>query len=69
MNTGTNRERSAFAQTIAQRAGTAENLALGDQARTMRESFINAFLESAPNPPARGEERVAKPRTVRSPRP
>ncbi len=60
MNTGTNWERSAFAQTIAQRAGTAENLALGDQARTMRESFINAFLESAPNPPARGEGKGGK---------
>lgn len=55
LNTGTNWERHAFATTIAQRAGTAENLALGAQSRTLRDSFINAYLDSAPNPPARGE--------------
>lgn len=55
MNTGTAWERRAFAQTIAERAGTAENLALGEQSRTLRESFINAFLESAPRLPAKGE--------------
>lgn len=46
LNTGTNIERNAFADKIAQRASTAENLALGDEARTLKESFINAFDES-----------------------
>lgn len=43
LNTGTNWERWTFAGAIAQRAGTAENLALGDQARALRQSFIDAF--------------------------
>jgi hypothetical protein len=60
LNTGTNWERHAFATKIAERSQTAENLALGDQARTMRESFINAFLDSAAYPPARGEGKGGK---------
>ncbi len=46
MNTGTNWERWTFAGKIAERAGTAENLALGNQARTIRQSFIDAFEAS-----------------------
>lgn len=46
MSTGTNWERSAFAQTIAERASTAENLALGDEARALRESFIHSFNDA-----------------------
>lgn len=42
-NTGTNFERYTFAQKISQRASTAENLALGDEARRLRDSFIDAF--------------------------
>lgn len=42
-NTGTNFERWTFAHKIAERAGTAENLALGDLARRLRESFIQSF--------------------------
>ena len=55
MNTGTNWERNAFAQTIAERSGTAENLAMGDRARTLRTSFINAFLDSDSYPPSKDD--------------
>jgi hypothetical protein len=51
MNTGTGWERSAFASTIAQRAGTAENLGMGNLARTLKESFITAYEESDTYPP------------------
>lgn len=43
---GTNWERWTFAGTIAQRASTAENLAMGEQARMLRQSFIDAFNEA-----------------------
>lgn len=44
---GTNWERTAFARTIAERSGTAENLALGNQARAIRDGFINAYMDAA----------------------
>lgn len=47
MNTGTAWERWTFAGKIAERASTAENLALGNQARHLRQSFIDAFNDSA----------------------
>lgn len=43
LSTGTNWERWAFAQTIAARASSAENLALGEQARGLRDAFIDAY--------------------------
>ena len=46
LNTGTNWERWAFASTIAGRASTAENLSLGEEARALKEGFIQAFEES-----------------------
>jgi hypothetical protein len=46
LNTGTNWERMSFAETIAQRSSTAENLALGEEARALMDSFITAFEES-----------------------
>ncbi len=46
LNTGTDWERAAFAHTIAGRAATAENLALGESARGLRDSFIDAFENS-----------------------
>lgn len=49
LNTGTTWERWAFAGTIAQRAGTAENLALGDDARALRQAFIDAFEATDPH--------------------
>lgn len=51
VNTGTNWERWAFASTIAQRASTAENLAMGEEARALQDSFIQAFEESGSYPP------------------
>ncbi len=55
MNTGTDWERWTFAGKIADRAGTAENLALGNQARTIRQSFIDAFSNSDDFEPQPGE--------------
>lgn len=48
LNSGTNWERYAFAQTIAQRASAAENLAMGEEARGLRDAFIQAFEDSGP---------------------
>jgi len=42
-NTGTNFERMTFAEKISERASTAENLAMGEQARTLKDSFIDAY--------------------------
>lgn len=47
LNTGTSWERTAFASTIATRAATAENLALGELARSLQDSFVQAFEDSA----------------------
>ncbi len=60
MNTGTDWERWTFAGKIAERAGTAENLALGDQARTIRQSFIDAFSNAGDYAPAHGEGKGGK---------
>lgn len=46
LNTGTAMEQIAFATKIAERASTAENLALGGQSRALKESFIAAYEES-----------------------
>ena len=51
LNTGTNWERWAFATTIASRASTTENLAMGEQARALKDAFIAAFEESDAYPP------------------
>jgi hypothetical protein len=55
MNTGTDWERWTFAGKIADRAGTAENLALGNQARTIRQAFIDAFANADDYRPEAGE--------------
>jgi hypothetical protein len=60
MNTGTSWERHTFASRLAERAGTAENLALGDRARTLRQSFIDAFNDSAKYPPSAEDGRGGK---------
>jgi hypothetical protein len=44
--TGTNFERWTFAQTIAQRASTAENLAMGEGARALLLSFAQGFNDA-----------------------
>lgn len=43
LTTGTAWEASAFASKIAERASTAENLALGNEARGLRDAFIDAY--------------------------
>jgi len=48
-NTGTTWERIAFASTISRRAGTAENLAMGEEARGLREAYIQGFEDSDPD--------------------
>lgn len=55
MNTGTNWERWTFASKIAERSGTAENLAMGDQARAIKMAFIDAFNNADEFPPVKGE--------------
>ncbi len=55
MTTGTAWERAAFAQKVAERASTAENLAMGEAARALRQSFIDAYTDADTNPPAAGE--------------
>jgi hypothetical protein len=42
-NTGTSFERMTFASKISERASTAENLAMGELARSLKDSFIDAF--------------------------
>lgn len=46
LNTGTNWERWAFADKIASRVGTAENLSQGEAARGLKDAFIIAFEEA-----------------------
>lgn len=46
LNTGTDIEREAFASKIAQRASTVENLALGDEARSLKMSYVEAFQDT-----------------------
>ena len=46
LNTGTNWEKWAFATTIATRASAAENLGMGELARSLKDAFITGFEES-----------------------
>ena len=46
LNTGTYMEQAAFATKLAERAATVENLALGDMARELKASYVQAFEES-----------------------
>lgn len=46
LNTGTNFEQMAFAQKVAERAGTVENLAMGENARALKNSYVQAYEES-----------------------
>lgn len=55
MNTGTNWERAAFASTIARRASTAENMAMGEQARGLLQVFVDAFESSDAYAPGKHE--------------
>jgi predicted RNA methylase len=53
--TGTNFERWTFAQTIAQRASTAENLAMGEGARALLLSFSTGFNDAQHFEPHAGQ--------------
>jgi GNAT superfamily N-acetyltransferase len=46
LTTGTSFERHTFAQTIAQRASTAENLAMGERARALLQSFATGYMDA-----------------------
>lgn len=48
---GTNWERYAFASKIASRASAAENLAMGEQARGLKQAFITAYEDAGDFPP------------------
>ena len=50
-NTQTAWERHAFAATMARRASTAENLAMGEQARGLLDAYIEAFEDTEAWPP------------------
>ena len=50
-NTGTSFERWTFASKISERASTAENLAMGDSARRLRDAFVDAFEDPTNGPP------------------
>lgn len=54
-NTGTLWEKYAFATKVARRASTAENLAMGEDARGLLDSFLDAFENSAEYPPSQNE--------------
>ncbi|MGR3823704.1 MAG: LPD38 domain-containing protein [Salipiger marinus] len=49
---GTTWEREAFANRIAAQSGAVENLAMGNEARAIREAFIDAYENAARNPPS-----------------
>ncbi|RYY74489.1 MAG: hypothetical protein EOO52_13065 [Gammaproteobacteria bacterium] len=51
-NTGTDFEIQNFARAIAERAETVENLACGNAARKLKESFIYGYLNSTENDPS-----------------
>lgn len=46
LNTGTYMEQMAFAMKLAERAGTVENIALGEMARSLKQAYVEAFEES-----------------------
>lgn len=46
LNTGTYMEQTAFATKLAERAGTVENIALGEMARSLKQAYVEAFEES-----------------------
>ena len=46
LTTGTNMEKHLFASEVGARASTAENLAMGDEARNLVESFRDGYMET-----------------------
>jgi hypothetical protein len=62
---GTGWERQAFAKQIAERSGTVENLALGNQARAITDGFIDAYMEAEPIEPSDQDGKGGKERDRR----
>jgi hypothetical protein len=52
LTTGTDFERWTFAQTIANRASTAENLAMGEKARALLQAFSTGYNDAQPSTPS-----------------
>jgi hypothetical protein len=52
ISTGTSFERWTFASKISQRSGTAENLALGEEARALSEAFVDAYENANSDAPS-----------------
>lgn len=59
-NTGTIFERRTFAMGIAQRASTAENLALGEEARGLKNAYVEAFEDATSEPPSKEQGKGGK---------
>lgn len=60
LTTGTSWEAGAFASKIAQRAATAENLALGAEARGLKQAFIDAYENANDDAPSAEDGRGGK---------
>lgn len=60
LTTGTAWEAGTFASKIAERASTAENLALGSEARGLKESFIDAYVNAGDYPVSQEDGRGGK---------
>jgi len=56
--TGTTWERMAFAGSIAEKSETVENLGMGDMARSLRDSFVDAYEEAGDFQPGHEDEGV-----------
>ncbi len=52
---GTTWERQAFARRIAEQSGAVENLAMGNEARAIKQSFIDAYEAADRNPPSEAD--------------
>lgn len=63
---GTGWERTAFAQRIAERSGTVENLALGDEARDMMNAFIDAYMDASDFAPSAEDGKGGKAKDSRT---
>lgn len=61
---GTEWERFAFAQRVAQRTSAVENLALGNEARDLRDAFIQAYLEAEAFDPSEADGKGGKAKHV-----
>ena len=55
VTTGTSVERWTFAQTIAQRSSTAENLAMGEEARALLQAYANGYNDASSFEPHSGQ--------------